>query len=106
MTKMGGWMVLVVVGVAALGATACGSEDAGVASEATPGMITEGFTLATRYDNSAAPPVRKSSRVLRRRLDEQAKTATLVSETLDPPTDSVERWVKANSGCGDGQATP
>jgi len=36
------------------------------------------------YDNSAAPPVRKNSRVLTIKLDEQAKTATLVSALKHP----------------------
>ena len=36
------------------------------------------------YDNSAAPPVRKNSRVLTLKLDEQAKTATLVSAFTHP----------------------
>jgi hypothetical protein len=36
------------------------------------------------YDNSAAPPVRKASRVLTIKLDEQAKTATLVSALKHP----------------------
>ena len=36
------------------------------------------------YDNSAAPPTRKNSRVLTLRLDEQAKTATLVSAFKHP----------------------
>ncbi len=36
------------------------------------------------YDNSAAPPTRKNSRVLNVRLDEQAKTATLVKAFKHP----------------------
>ncbi|MDA0172340.1 arylsulfotransferase family protein [Solirubrobacter taibaiensis] len=36
------------------------------------------------YDNSAAPPTRKNSRVLNIRLDEQAKTATLVKALKHP----------------------
>jgi hypothetical protein len=36
------------------------------------------------YDNSAAPPVRKASRVLTLKLDTQAKTATLVSAFTHP----------------------
>lgn len=36
------------------------------------------------YDNSAAPPTRKSSRVINVRLDEQAKTATLVRAFKHP----------------------
>ena len=36
------------------------------------------------YDNSAAPPTRKNSRVLNLRLDEQAKTATLVKAFTHP----------------------
>jgi len=36
------------------------------------------------YDNSAAPPVRKNSRVLTLRLDETAKTATLVRSLKHP----------------------
>ena len=36
------------------------------------------------YDNSAAPPTRKNSRVLSIRLDEQAKTATLVKALKHP----------------------
>jgi hypothetical protein len=36
------------------------------------------------YDNSAAPPTRKASRVITLRLDEQAKTATLVSAFKHP----------------------
>jgi len=36
------------------------------------------------YDNSAAPPTRKASRVLTLRLDEQAKTASVVSAYTHP----------------------
>ena len=36
------------------------------------------------YDNEAAPPVRKNSRVLTIKLDEQAKTATLTSSFAHP----------------------
>ena len=36
------------------------------------------------YDNSAAPPVRKASRAITVRLDERAKTATLVSAFKHP----------------------
>ena len=36
------------------------------------------------YDNSAAPPVRKASRAITVRIDEQAKTATLVSAFKHP----------------------
>jgi hypothetical protein len=36
------------------------------------------------YDNSAAPPKRKASRVITVRLDEKAKTATLVSAFKHP----------------------
>ena len=36
------------------------------------------------YDNSAAPPRRKASRVLTLRLDEKAKTATLVRALKHP----------------------
>lgn len=36
------------------------------------------------YDNSAAPPTRKTSRVINVRLDEQAKTATLVRSFKHP----------------------
>ncbi|MBE2314716.1 arylsulfotransferase family protein [Solirubrobacter sp. CPCC 204708] len=36
------------------------------------------------YDNSAAPPTRKNSRVINVRLDEQAKTATLVKAFKHP----------------------
>jgi hypothetical protein len=38
----------------------------------------------TMFDNSAAPPKRKTSRVLDIRLDEQAKTATVVSAFTHP----------------------
>lgn len=48
------------------------------------------------YDNSAAPPTRKASRIITVRLDEQAKTATLVRALRHP-----RRLLSANQGNGE-----
>lgn len=45
------------------------------------------------FDNGSSPPVHKTSRVITVRLDEQAKTATLVSEISHP-----EGWLAATQG--------
>jgi hypothetical protein len=55
MAKMGGSLVSVGLGVAGLAAVACGSAGGEVANEEASGTISEAFTWATRYDNSAAP---------------------------------------------------
>jgi hypothetical protein len=58
------------------------------------------------YDNEAAPPVRKNSRVLTLKLDLQAKTATLVSSFAHPKKllsasqGNVERLPNGNSFVG------
>ncbi len=58
------------------------------------------------YDNSAAPPVRKASRVLTFKLDLQAKTATLISaythprKLLSASQGNVERLPNGNEFVG------
>jgi hypothetical protein len=58
------------------------------------------------YDNSAAPPVRKASRVLTFKLDTQAKTATVISaythprKLLSASQGNVERLPNGNEFVG------